>query len=487
MVVGYLLLAAWLFPQWAMAQAPRTPLQFPRPSVTREPRADAPGSLVVEGVPKTAEVEVLLDQTRLGLGRIHVPITELPSSKSLRVRVFQSGYAERWVQVTLQPGKSFETNVVLEPLPASLKVNALPQPSQFVVAWEGEARTNSTWVAMTGLPSGRKLQVTALAPQCAPLTNYVQLLPGEEWELNLGSLTTMITNGWLEVSCTPPDAEITCQLQGGERKVLPPPWRLRDIPFGNWVSVTAEKEGYRSDTRTVTINSSTGQMVSFQLSKRVSETATLLVSGVPAGALVEVMDGPTALAKGKVNEEITDLPPERRVTVKASSPQYKSAERSFVLQPGRNVTQLDLQPAASPPSAAESADRASTQSQAPGATPKAVIVAQPQSVAPAQTNSAVPMTVQAKAEVTPTPATAPIPATGELKKALDAVGEVRQAFEAKYPASKGSVVNSKDLDAWIKNLQEIGKSYALTAGRKMDNREEPWISIERLKVSMATR
>ena len=445
----------------ASAQSPRPPVSVPRSQVQRQasPRSEPTATLLVTGCPETASIAILdatNPQGNVRAGRVGGPIYNLPASRALRVRVYDSGYDPVTFVAFLKPGTLLATNITLRPLPATLTVDVIPRSAEVVVAWEGESRTNRSGEAITGLPLNRSIEVTAMAPGCLSLTTNVQFSRGGEVLLDLGRLPRCdppVTRSWLQVECNPPDASITYQIQDGPKTPLKAPSRVETIPLGKLVSVVGTKEGFDMDYRTVTLTNPAGQTVTLHL--KLSQ-ASILVKGTPVGADVEVTLDPSHIAKGKINRPIEAdwLKALNKVVVKVSSANHIPQESSLTLQAGTNGLRMNLAKIPAPP----------------------VAVTAPANGSPLGGTDSPPAALGGTSQAIPLSG----PNSLESKAMAEAFA-IQVQFETDYKKKGAPFIPPPILQAWKAQLDKIGSDYTKATGIPMDKRKEPWVSIEKVR------
>ena len=290
------------------------------------------GSLTVNGTPADADIEVLDGQAAVGGGKMGNAISRLPASKPLKVRVFREKFDSRTLEVSLQSGRTFETNIALRLSPARLVVKAQPQPFQLVVSGPGMSLTNNEGEA-SNLPAGKTLTVTVSAPECLPVETNLVLEGAEERVLNVGQLPPVA--GFIDVSCTPDTARITYQIDSDSPKELPGSGRIQGISIGRQVKVTAQREGYDSETQVAKLQKTTGQSMKFELRKVQPQPASIRVQASPLGAEVAIRNQKEGgVIRGKVNDTFTDQPVGQELAITVSADGRTPSSTNITLRSG---------------------------------------------------------------------------------------------------------------------------------------------------------
>jgi hypothetical protein len=290
------------------------------------------GSLTVNGTPADADIEVLDGQAAVGGGKMGNAITRLPASRPLKVRVFREKFDSRTLEVSLQSGRTFETNIALRLSPARLVVKAQPQPFQLVVSGPGMSLTNNEGEA-SNLPAGKTLTVTVSAPECLPVETNLVLEGAEERVLNVGQLPPVA--GFIDVSCTPDTARITYQIDSDSPKELPGSGRIQGISIGRQVKVTAQREGYDSETQVAKLQKTTGQSMKFELRKVQPQPASIRVQASPLGAEVAIRNQKEGgVIRGRVNDTFTDQPVGQELAITVSAEGRTPSSTNITLRSG---------------------------------------------------------------------------------------------------------------------------------------------------------
>ena len=317
-----------------------TEIVVSKPEIVSKPLLQTPqpkpepvlGSLTVNGTPADADIEVLDGQAAVGVGKMGNAITRLPASRPLKVRVFREKFDSRTLEVSLQSGRTYETNIALRLSPARLVVKAQPQPFQLVVSGPGMSLTNNEGEA-SNLPAGKTLTVTVSAPECLPLETNLVLEGAEERVLNVGQLPPVA--GFIDVSCTPDTARITYQIDSDSPKELPGSGRIQGISIGRQVKVTAQREGYDSETQVAKLQKTTGQSMKFELRKVQPQPASIRVQASPLGADVAIRNQKEGgVIRGRVNDTFTDQPVGQELAITVSADGRTPSSTNITLRSG---------------------------------------------------------------------------------------------------------------------------------------------------------
>lgn len=218
-------------------------------------------------------------------------IEDIVPKTSFAVIASRQGYASESNSFTLKPREVAEYDFgKLKPLPATLMVNASPQPVAVKVAWDGAAQDYGQAGRIAGLPLGKNLVITVSATGREPATTNIVLEPGETRDLNFGELPTL--KGFLLIKSDPPGAEVIYSLDGHAAVFVGVTDHIDGLPMGHTVEVTLHKAGYvnRQATRKLVL---VGETVDF--GQLTPQQVALTIGGPNDGADVYLDNHPTGV------------------------------------------------------------------------------------------------------------------------------------------------------------------------------------------------
>ncbi len=265
-----------------------------------------------------ADAEVRIDGEVVGSGNVTV---ERPLGRTVQIEVSRAGYRSAEREVTVE-GTAEAVRFDLEQLLGTLEVQVTPDDAEILFdgTVAGRGSVEDTY------PVGSEVNVTIRRDDFATVQVPVTIQEGPNplrYELarDLGTV---------RVTATPREAAIL--LNGS---VAGTGSIEQQLPAGQEITVTAQRDGYITQERTVTVSSGTTPL-RFSLER---QQAQLTVTTEPADAEIRISG--TRLGTGRVQRQ---YPVAERVTVQASRAGFADTQRSVVIEEGGSALRLRLDP-----------------------------------------------------------------------------------------------------------------------------------------------